>query len=121
MPSEDGGRLGRARLQSCPNDASGARKTMSLFPMFVKLEGRSCLVVGAGTIGESKIRSLLVAGASVRVVAPRANAVVSEWARAGVISWEARDFNAAAREGAFLVVRAASSTDVDDTIFGDVY
>ena len=28
---------------------------MTLFPMFMKLEGRSCLVVGAGTIGEPKI------------------------------------------------------------------
>jgi len=36
---------------------------MSLFPMFLKLEGRSCLVVGAGKIGEVKIRSLLVARA----------------------------------------------------------
>ena len=31
---------------------------MTLFPMFMKLEGRSCLVVGAGTIGEPKIGSL---------------------------------------------------------------
>lgn len=90
---------------------------MSLFPMFLKLEGRSCLVVGAGTIGQTKIRSLLVAGASVRVVAPRANAGVSEWARSGVISWAARDFNAADLEGAFLVVAATSSPDVNESIF----
>ena len=90
---------------------------MSLFPMFLKLEGRSCLVVGAGTIGQSKIRSLLVAGASVRVVAPRANAVVSEWARSGVISWEARDFNTGDLDGAFLVVAATSSSDVNQATF----
>ena len=29
---------------------------MSLFPMFLKLEGRRCLVVGAGKVGEGKIR-----------------------------------------------------------------
>src|SRR5713101_7349208 len=90
---------------------------MSLFPMFLKLEGRSCLVVGAGTIGQSKIRSLLVAGASVRVVAPHANAAVAEWARAGVITWEARGFNSADLEGAFLVVAATSFPDVNETIF----
>ena len=43
---------------------------MSLFPMFVKLDGRQCLVVGAGPVGESKIESLLATGAAVRVVAP---------------------------------------------------
>ncbi len=85
--------------------------------MFLKLKGRHCLVVGAGMIGQSKIRSLLVAGASVRVVARRANTVVSEWARSGVISWEARDFNAMDLDGAFLVVAATSSADVNETIF----
>ena len=45
---------------------------MSLFPMFLKLEGRSCLVVGAGAIGEPKIGSLLASGASVRVIAAQA-------------------------------------------------
>ena len=49
---------------------------MTLFPMFLKLERRSCLVVGAGTIGEPKIQSLLVAGANVRVIAPRAHQAV---------------------------------------------
>jgi precorrin-2 dehydrogenase/sirohydrochlorin ferrochelatase len=90
---------------------------MSLFPMFLKLEGRSCLVVGAGTIGKSKIRSLLVAGASVRVVAPRATAAIIEWARAGLITWEARDFNAADLDGMFLVVAATSSSDVNEAAF----
>ena len=28
---------------------------MTLFPIFLKLDGRSCLVVGAGAIGEPKI------------------------------------------------------------------
>ena len=37
--------------------------------MFVKLAGRTCLVVGAGPIGEQKIASLLGTGARIRVVA----------------------------------------------------
>lgn len=90
---------------------------MSLFPMFLKLEGRSCLVVGAGTIGQSKIRSLLVAGASVRVVAPRANAAVAEWARSGVITWETRAFKAADLDGAILVVVATSDRGLNEAIF----
>jgi precorrin-2 dehydrogenase/sirohydrochlorin ferrochelatase len=61
---------------------------MTLFPMFMKLEGRSCLVVGAGAVGEPKIGSLIAAGASIRVVAPQATAAVAEWAQAGAIAWE---------------------------------
>ena len=90
---------------------------MTLFPMFLKLEGRSCLVVGAGAIGEPKIESLLTSGASVRVIAPRVTAAVAEWARAGTIVWDAREFNSADLDGVFLVIAATSSRGVNGTIF----
>jgi precorrin-2 dehydrogenase/sirohydrochlorin ferrochelatase len=82
---------------------------MNLFPMFLKLEGRSCLVVGAGAIGEPKIESLVTSGASVRVVAPRVSPSVAGWARAGTIIWEAREFKHADLDGVFLVIAATSS------------
>jgi precorrin-2 dehydrogenase/sirohydrochlorin ferrochelatase len=90
---------------------------MTLFPMFMKLEGRSCLVVGAGTVGEPKINSLVTAGASVRVVALHATAAVAEWAQAGAITWEARAFNSADLDGTFLVIAATNSSDVNAAIF----
>jgi len=90
---------------------------MTLFPMFMKLEGRSCLVVGAGTVGEPKINSLVTAGASVRVVALHATAAVAEWAQAGAITWQARAFNSADLDGTFLVIAATNSSDVNAAIF----
>jgi precorrin-2 dehydrogenase/sirohydrochlorin ferrochelatase len=90
---------------------------MTLFPMFMKLEGRSCLVVGAGTVGEPKINSLVTAGALVRVVALHATAAVAEWAQAGAITWEARAFNSADLDGTFLVIAATNSSDVNAAIF----
>jgi precorrin-2 dehydrogenase/sirohydrochlorin ferrochelatase len=90
---------------------------MSLFALFLKLEGRKCLVVGAGNVAQSKIRSLLDSGASVRVIAPRANAAVEEWSRTGLITWEARSFEAADLDGTVLVIAATSSSAVNETIF----
>jgi precorrin-2 dehydrogenase / sirohydrochlorin ferrochelatase len=90
---------------------------MTLFPMFMKLEGRSCLVVGAGTVGEPKIDSLIAAGASIRVVALHATAAVAEWARDGAITWEARAFTTADLDGTFLVIAATNSRAVNATIF----
>ncbi len=90
---------------------------MTLFPMFMKLEGRSCLVVGAGTIGEPKIESLLASSAAVRVVAPHASATVAGWAQAGRITWELRQFTPADLEGVFLVIAATSSREVNGNIF----
>jgi len=89
----------------------------NLFPMFLKLEGRPCLVVGAGTVAEGKIGSLLLAGATVRVVAPQANAAVLEWARTGVIRWEAREFSPLDLDNVFLVIAATSSNEVNESVF----
>ena len=89
----------------------------NLFPMFLKLEGRPCLVVGAGTVAEGKIGSLLLAGATVRVVAPQANAAVLEWARTGVIRWEAREFSPLDLDNVFLVIVATSSNEVNESVF----
>lgn len=43
---------------------------MALFPMFVDLEGKHCLVVGGGAVALRKARSLLKCGARVAAVAP---------------------------------------------------
>ncbi len=82
---------------------------MTLFPAFLKLSGRRCLVVGAGPVAEEKIEGLLRAGAEVRVVAPHAAPRVRAWAHAGKIRWEARAFRPADLAGVFLVVAATSS------------
>ena len=85
--------------------------------MFLKLEGRSCLVVGAGKIGEGKIRSLLVSRAKVRVVAPWSTPAVAGWARAGVVTWESREFKLEDLQETFLVIAATSSMDVNDAVY----
>ena len=92
---------------------------MTLFPMFMKLEGRSCLVVGAGTIGEPKIASLIAAGASTRVIALHATNAVARWAQEGSIVWEARAFDVADLDGVFMVIAATNSRDLNATIFNE--
>jgi precorrin-2 dehydrogenase/sirohydrochlorin ferrochelatase len=94
-------------------------KPVDMFPMFLKLEGRRVLVAGAGRIGEEKISGLLRSGGKVRVVAPQATRRVREWARAGKIIWEAREFRPADLEGAFLVVAATSSPELHEKIYGE--
>ncbi len=90
---------------------------MSLFPMFMKLENRSCLVVGAGAIGEGKIASLLESGATVWVVAPWVTPRVHEWSAAGAIAWQRREFAPDDLDGKFLVVAATPSAAVNAFVF----
>ena len=82
---------------------------MILFPAFLKLAGRRCLVVGAGRVAQEKIEGLLRADADIRVVAPRATRRIESWAHAGKIRWDARKFRGSDLNRAFLVVAATSS------------
>ena len=90
---------------------------MPLFPAFLKLKGRRCLVIGAGPIAEEKIESLLRADADVRVVAPAATDRVHTWARAGRIRWDARKFRPSDLRDIFLAVAATSSPALHARIF----
>jgi len=85
--------------------------------MFVKLAARRSLVVGAGSVGESKIASLLEAEATLRVVAPHATAQVQSWAAAGKLEWLPRSWKPSDLDGMFLVVAATSSPDLHEQIF----
>ncbi|MGA2076055.1 MAG: bifunctional precorrin-2 dehydrogenase/sirohydrochlorin ferrochelatase [Terriglobia bacterium] len=90
---------------------------MSLFPIFLKLINRPCLVVGAGQVGESKVEGLLAAGAAVKVVAPEATETVMQWARAGKIDWHPRLFEPADLDRKFLVVVATPLHELNDSIY----
>jgi precorrin-2 dehydrogenase/sirohydrochlorin ferrochelatase len=90
-----------------------------LFPLFLKLENRPCLVVGAGTIAEGKIAGLLEAEARVRVVAPQATPQVQSWAQEKKLEWQQRNYEPSDLQGMFLVVAATSSTQLHEQIFAE--
>ncbi len=90
---------------------------MSLFPIFLKLDERPCLVVGAGNVALEKITSLLTAGASIDVVAPAVCGAVEKLAAEGHITLERRGFEEADLDGQTLVVTATNSKDVNRAVF----
>src|SRR5580704_16371641 len=119
--------LSRKRALESLDDASRTRivelqnvmgkNPTNLFPMFLKLAGRRCLVVGAGTIAESKIESLVQAGARIKVVAPEATDKIQRWSRARQIVWRKRAYRPTDLGGAFLVIAATSSAKLHRGIF----
>ncbi|HEY5069038.1 MAG TPA: siroheme synthase CysG [Candidatus Acidoferrum sp.] len=90
---------------------------MSLFPIFVKLQGRPVVVVGGGNIAAGKIPGLLQAQARVRVIAPQINSQVSAWANTGEIQWSATEFAPADVQDAALVITATSIPAVNAAVF----
>jgi precorrin-2 dehydrogenase/sirohydrochlorin ferrochelatase len=92
---------------------------MSLFPIFLKLTGRSCIVIGAGHLAESKIASLRSADARVTVIAPEANAGISDLAANGEVSLLQRPYKTGDLDNAFLVVAATNDPAVNRAVFAE--
>ncbi len=89
---------------------------MSLYPISLNLTNRLCLVIGGGKVAERKIKSLLAAGASLRLVSPEATAGLKAMAADGRIDWRREAYAADgtdARDGVFLVMACTNSRVVN--------
>jgi uroporphyrin-III C-methyltransferase / precorrin-2 dehydrogenase / sirohydrochlorin ferrochelatase len=90
---------------------------MSLLPIFLKLEGRRCLLVGAGTVALEKIGSLLKTGVKLRVVAPEARAEIQQLAAEGKLEWVERAFESSDLDGNFIVIAATDAPEVNAAVY----
>lgn len=79
------------------------------------LEGRHCLVVGAGPVGLEKIEGLLDARARVMVVSPEAVQAVHDLP----VEWHRRPYEPADLDGKFLVVAATNVPAVNRQVYED--
>jgi precorrin-2 dehydrogenase/sirohydrochlorin ferrochelatase len=94
-------------------------ETRPYYPAILDLAGRTALVVGAGHVGEGKIRGLLAADAKVRVVSPEATEQVREWASEGTIELALRAYRPADLDDCFLVIAATEHNDTNVAVFND--
>jgi len=92
---------------------------MPLFPIFLKLTGRPCVVIGAGHLAESKIESLLAANAAVTVIAPHATERIAAMAEAGDLTLHLREYATGDLAGQFLVVAATNVPAVNRAVFAE--
>ncbi len=88
----------------------------STYAVSLVLQGRKCVVVGAGDVGERKIHGLLESGADVVVIGPDATPDVRAQARDGRISWIDREYVTGDLDGAFLAIAATDDREVNRRI-----
>ncbi len=88
-----------------------------LFPLFLKLEGRVCLVVGSNPEIEGKIPGLLASGAKVRVVSPNVTDTIRAFVDDGKLTWNQRPFRPADLDGVTLVVALDEDDSVNENVF----
>jgi siroheme synthase-like protein len=87
------------------------------YPAILDLAGRTALVVGAGKVGEGKIKGLLDAGARVRVISLEATETVKRWADEGRIELHLRAYSPDDLDGCFLVIAATEHNDTNVSVF----
>lgn len=82
-----------------------------LFPLFLKLDGHLCVIVGGGPIGAQKAEALVECGARLRVVSP---ALDESWQPlAHAVEHVVRPFEEGDVAGARLVISATGDDAVD--------
>ncbi len=89
---------------------------MRYFPLFAKLDGRRCVVIGGGDEAARKIRLLLKAKARPLVIAPEAVEEIRTAATQGVLDLQARTFEPRDLDGAALVVVSDDGTQPVDPV-----
>jgi len=87
-----------------------------LFPIFLNLRKKNCLVIGGGQVAQRKVRDLLECEASIRLVSPQAEDQIKIWAEKGLITWFGREFEPGDLNGIFMVFVATDSGDVNKEI-----
>jgi precorrin-2 dehydrogenase / sirohydrochlorin ferrochelatase len=88
----------------------------SLYPLFLNLQGRTCIVVGGNEKAEGRVRELLNSKASIRLIAPTVTEQISAWSREEKLRWESRSYRSGDLRDAFLVVSVAD-TETNATVF----
>ena len=86
------------------------------YPVFLKLEGRLCVVIGAGRVAERRVRGLCEARARVRVVGITATEGILKLADEGVVHLYQRAFEPSDLDGSALVIAATDHVDVNRAV-----
>ena len=94
-----------------------ARPGLGGYPVNLLVDGRRCVVVGAGRIAARKVAALLDAGATVHVVAPEVGDEIAAWRDEGRVSVSERAFVPDDLDGAWLATAATSAAAVNQAVY----
>jgi len=99
--------------------AMGDHAARAMYPVFVDLAGRRCVVIGGGPVAEGKVNGLLAAGALVTVVSPTLTPALADAARAGRIGHRRRAYHESDLAGAVLAFVATADVAVNAAVAAD--
>ncbi len=89
---------------------------MDALPLFHRVRGERCVLVGGGEVARRKLELLLAAGAAVTIVAPECDDAIAALAGPGGVALTRRRFRAADLDGAVLAVAATDDPATNRTV-----
>ncbi len=89
------------------------REPSPYYPIFLKVGGKKCVVVGGGEIALRKVKMLLDHGASVEVISPDLCPELNRLAETGEIAVQRRHYQIGDLRGAFIVVAATDDHNIN--------
>jgi precorrin-2 dehydrogenase/sirohydrochlorin ferrochelatase len=89
------------------------------YPVYLKLKGRKCVVIGGGEVARRKVEALLAAGAKVWLVSPEITPELSKLAEKGDITHLNRKYLTGDLEDAFLVIGATDEENINRRVAED--
>jgi precorrin-2 dehydrogenase/sirohydrochlorin ferrochelatase len=87
------------------------------YPAILMLDGRLGVVIGGGAVGERKVRTLLEAGAKVKVITPEATPRLKKLAGDDMIELIERPYQRGDLKGAAVVIASTDERDVNQAIY----
>src|SRR6185312_11981566 len=90
---------------------------MNLQPIFLKLDGRPGLLVGAGNVALEKLNTLLSSGVRLRVIAPEVKGEIRALASEGRVELVERRFSTEDLAGNFVVIAATDDPEVNAAVY----
>ena len=88
-------------------------RLMEYLPVFAQLKGRSCLVVGGGSVAERKVSQLLLAGARITVLSTHLTETLEKLRRRGKIGREVGPFCRALVAENWLIIAATDDRSMN--------
>lgn len=95
------------------------KQRMPTLALNVRMPGKLAVVIGGGTVALRKVRALLTAGASVRVVSQKICPEIEALKDAGDITVRLGSYIGSDLDGAFMAIAATGSAKVNELVCSD--
>lgn len=86
------------------------------YPVILRLEGKTVVIVGGGKVAERKVTGLLGTGAEIVIVSPEATDEIQRLHREGKIVWKQKSFSDGDIKDAFMIFAATNIREVNQLI-----